>query len=263
MNRGLLLFSLCLPLAWGCAPLGAFRGSIKPMKDIPPAISGGSWTLVWHDEFEGTELDESKWERVDCPRRKGFWDPKDAYLDGEGHLILRTRKEGDRYSSGAVRTRGKFEHAFGLWICRCKFHTQEGHWPAYWLFTGGVGKIGNGGRDGTEIDIMEKPWLHDQIQHALHWDGYGEHHQGKAQRVNREGLSQGFHLFSLEWNENEYVFYVDGVETWRTDLGGVSQVPSYLKLTEEIDTWGGDIAQADLPDYFTVDYVRVYDRLRE
>jgi len=54
-------------------------------------------------------------------------------------------------------------------------------------------------------------------------------------------------------------FYVDGKETWRTRAGGVSQVGEFIKLTEEIGDWGGDITEAKLPDYFTVDYVRVYE----
>ena len=52
---------------------------------------------------------------------------------------------------------------------------------------------------------------------------------------------------------------MDSKEVWRTKAGGVSQVPEYLKLTEEIGKWGGDIATAQLPDYFEVEYVRVYE----
>ena len=40
---------------------------------------------------------------------------------------------------------------------------------------------------------------------------------------------------------------------------GVCQVPEYLKLSDEIGDWAGDIKQAELPDEFLVDYVRVYD----
>ena len=53
--------------------------------------------------------------------------------------------------------------------------------------------------------------------------------------------------------------YVDGKETWRTKAGGVCQVPLYIKLSDEIGDWGGDITKAKLPDRFLVDYVRVYD----
>ena len=73
------------------------------------------------------------------------------------------------------------------------------------------------------------------------------------------GLSQGFHTFGLLWQPEEYVFYVDGEETWRTSAGGVSQVPAYIKLTDEVGKWAGEIQNAQLPDYFYVDYVRVYD----
>ena len=57
------------------------------------------------------------------------------------------------------------------------------------------------------------------------------------------------------------MFYVDDKETWRTRAGGVSQVPQFIKLTEEIGKWGGDIKKAKLPDTFVVDYVRVYDEV--
>jgi hypothetical protein len=57
---------------------------------------------------------------------------------------------------------------------------------------------------------------------------------------------------------DEYVYYVDGKETWRTKEA-VSRVPEYIKLSDEIGKWGGDIAKSKLPDAFLVDYVRVYD----
>lgn len=227
-----------------------------------PLIKGDErdWTLVWRDEFDGGAIDETKWDVMgDWERRDGYWVKDDAYLDGKGHLILRTKKDGERYTCGAVRTLGRFERAFGYYEIRCKFHKEPGHWPAFWLFTGSVGKVGNGGRDGAEIDIMEKPWLIDRIQHALHWDGYGDAHQSVGERFERKGLSKGWHTFGLDWQQDAYVFYVDGIETWRTSAGGVSRVPSYIKVTEEIGDWGGRIEEADLPDYFTVDYVRVYE----
>ncbi len=40
---------------------------------------------------------------------------------------------------------------------------------------------------------------------------------------------------------------------------GVCQVPLYVKLSDEIGDWAGDVARAKLPDEFLVDYVRVYD----
>ena len=42
----------------------------------------------------------------------------------------------------------------------------------------------------------------------------------------------GWHTYSLWWKADEYVFFVDGRETWRTTAGGVCQVPLYLKLSD-------------------------------
>jgi beta-glucanase (GH16 family) len=256
---------LCTIICTSTAPLRAVLGTEMDEADsagefLPPLAQEKEWKLAWSDEFNGTEIDQSKWTILgNWKRRDGYWVKEDAYLDGKGNLILRTKKDNNHYTSGAIHTRNKFEHKFGYWLCRCKFQKQQGHWPAFWLQTDGVGKVGNEGRDGTEIDIMEKPWLDDRTTQNLHWDGYGKDHKRAGKKFELPGLSEGYHTFGLDWKPDEYVFYVDGKETWRTDAGGVSQVPQYIKLTEEIGKWGGDITKAELPDYFVVDYVRVYD----
>jgi len=229
-------------------------------EDILPATpSGKKWKLVWNDEFDGTALDESKWDIPEGKRRDGWWSRKAISLDGQGRLVINTLKENDKYIDGCIRTKGKFEHTFGYYVARIQFQKQPGHWSAFWLYNVSVGNIGNEGRDGTEIDIMEKPWLDDRVQQTLHWDGYGEHHKSEGKVVSFPGVMTGFHTFGLLWMPDEYVFYIDGKETWQTKAGGVCQVPLYIKLSDEIGKWGGDIAEAKLPDPFLVDYVRVYD----
>ncbi len=229
-------------------------------ESLPPAAAGYQWKLIWHDEFDGPKLDETKWNRLgDSKRRDGYWVKDDAYLNGKGALILRTKKDGERYTCGAVNTQGKFEHAFGYYVARCKLPKQPGHWPAFWLMCPGVGKVGDAGRDGTEIDIVEIPWRDGKITMNLHWDGYGKDHKSAGHSLTVPSLTEGFHDFGLLWTPEQYVFYVDGKEVWRSGAGGVSQVPEYLKLTEEIGTWGGAIRKAELPDFFEVDYVRVYE----
>jgi hypothetical protein len=227
---------------------------------LPPPPAGKEWKLAWHDEFDGTQVDETKWNRLgDHKRRDGYWVPEDAYLDGKGSLVLRTRKDGNRFTCGAVNTRGKYEHAFGYYVARCKLPSQPGHWPAFWIMGPGVNSVGDAGRDGTEIDIIEVPWRDGRLTSNLHWDGYEKDHKSAGHKFRRAGVMEGWHTFALLWLPNEYVFYVDGQETWRTSAGGVCQVPEFIKLTEEIGEWGGDIHRAKLPDYFLVDYVRVYD----
>ncbi len=255
MLKGSLLIAF-LTLAAGCR-------SVRSQADsefLPPAPAGQNWKLAWQDEFDGPRLDETKWNRLgDSKRRDGYWIQEDAYLDGKGNLVLRTRKDGDRFTCGAVNTRGKFEHAFGYYVARCKLPSQPGHWPAFWLMCGGVSTVGNAGRDGTEIDIVEVPWRDGRLTANLHWDGYGKEHKSAGTNFTCAGVMEGWHTFGLVWQPDQYVFYVDDKEVWRTSAGGVSQVPEFIKLTEEIGTWGGKIREAELPDYFLVDYVRVYD----
>jgi beta-glucanase (GH16 family) len=250
--------SACL-LAAILVSLAASAVAAPPDDQLPPPPAGKSWKLAWHDEFDGAKLDESKWEVAEGVRRDGFWSRKAIRLDGKGHLAMETLQEDGKFLDGCVRTRGKFEHAFGYYVARMQMQKQPGHWSAFWLYNHSVGKIGDEGRDGTEIDIMEKPWLDDRINFALHWDGYGKEHKSQAKLVKVPGVMEGFHTYSLLWMPDEYVFYVDGKELWRTKAGGVCQAPLYLKLSDEIGTWGGDIKKAKLHDAFIVDYVRVYD----
>ncbi len=56
------------------------------------------------------------------------------------------------------------------------------------------------------------------------------------------------------------------LETWRTSVGGVSQVPAFILLSDEMGNMGWGVPgipnppeDAILPDYFYIDYVRVYE----
>ena len=54
------------------------------MAKKPPKVPG--WKLVWHDEFEGSEIDRSKW---DYDMGNGFYDYKNhAWVPGWGNEEL-------------------------------------------------------------------------------------------------------------------------------------------------------------------------------
>lgn len=227
-------------------------------------------TPVWSDEFNGTTIDSNKWQQLgDYSRQQGYWLRQDSYLNGQGQLVLRVMQDQATGHFGAGAVQGNYQRAFGYFEAKVRFPTQQGHWCAFWLFTMSQGSTNViGGADGCEIDIIEWAWLTDHIQHALHWDGYGANSGSAGLQVRNLGLDDGgWHIFGLDWTPTNYMFYVDGQETWRTNAGGVSQAPEYLMLTEEIgnfgtgpDAWGtGPISNALLPDYSLVDYVRVYE----
>lgn len=262
-----------------------FSGCKNPADNNPQKndTDKDGWKLVWYDEFDGSGAPDSrKWDRPEYNRRNndngpdGWWLKEDSYLDGAGNLALRAKRinnrNGDKdifdYSTGAIRSFGKFEQQFGKFEIRCQLPTQPGWWVAFWLMSESVGNVDDSGRDGTEIDIMEGFGWTDKINFALHWDGYGDAHKSDGKMTEFPGIREGFHTFTLEWSDSLYVFYVDSLEAWRSNAGGVSQVPAYVKITGELSTeawaigqyWSNNPAKAVFPDSFLVDYVRVYKK---
>jgi beta-glucanase (GH16 family) len=254
-----------------------------------------SENLIFSDEFDGTSLDTSKWNN--CPEwnrhRRSTW--KDDMISvSDGYLHLKFKRDpqlGASISSnpaiannwiraGAVRTRKKdsssmlFENSYGYYEARIKFPVVSGTWGAFWLMSPTMEKIGNGGRDGAEIDIIETVFNENGVYNsALHCDGYGKHIKSFKNEVNVNSKSKPvniydgeFHVFSLNWTPSEYVFYVDGLLFWRVNGGikfkntGINKTPNYIKLTVESADWAGDIPQDFVESEMLVDYVRVYKR---
>jgi beta-glucanase (GH16 family) len=190
---------------------------------------------------------------------------ENVYIE-DGALVIRVAKEEVGFSSGAIGTGDKgqpepFEQAFGRFEANMRFPTQPGHGGAFWLWASSMENVDGSGRDGTEIDIFERIWLDDRADQALHWDGYGAEHRSAVQPITGMGLDDGgWHVVRLDWYPDEYVFFIDGKETWRTSAGGVAQTPNFVLFSDEIVDWGtGPIEDAALPDFFYVDYVRVYE----
>jgi hypothetical protein len=102
----LLSFSIFL-LAFSTPPR-SFGQTGAAKEFLPSAPAGKQWNLIWHDEFEGTNLDETKWERLgDSKRRDGYWVNEDAYRSGHGSLLLRTKNNGKRYARAAGQNAGQ------------------------------------------------------------------------------------------------------------------------------------------------------------
>ena len=236
--------------------------------ELPPVpVNGAKWKQTFGDEFAGHTIDPNNWyvrhENRSC-RKDNFWHRDCAVLDGKGHLRIITRKSADKpdwHDTACIATCKKFEQCFGYFEIRAEMQSQPGFWTAFWAMPAAphdINSIENQGMDGTELDIFEKFSLDDVVQHTLHWDGYGKNHKSEGHLAEVAGVMKGFHTFALLWTPDEYVFYVDGKETWRTRAGDVAQVPVYLKISSEKGTWAGDINKAALPDEMRVDYVRAW-----
>jgi beta-glucanase (GH16 family) len=221
------------------------------------------YSLFWADEFNGNELDTSKWEYRDLgPRRNGVNVKEAVTLTGDGKLAITARKVGDDYHVGMIGTQPTFQTTYGLFECRVKMQKEIGHWSAFWLQSPTMGEeyTGNPQKYGTEIDIFEYLRRQKDTTHQhIHWDGYGEEHKSVGHSSRVFGLGKGYHTISVEWTPDSYTFYIDGVETWETDTA-VSHRSEYIILSSEVGKWAGDISKASLPDTVFFDYVRVYKK---
>ena len=218
-----------------------------------------SYKMVWHDEFDGNKLNLSKWDYNLGPRKDGINTKKSVALTGKGLLKITTSKQGDKYHTGMINTLGKYEAKYGYFECRVKLQKQIGHWSAFWLQSPTVYETrGNTAEGGTEIDIFEYLAKDgDMVRQTLHWDGYGKDHKVLGNKTRFPDISTGWSTFGFLWTDKLYTFYINNKIVWAT-TEAISKRSEYIRLSMAIGKWGGDIAKANLPDSFYVDYVRVY-----
>lgn len=234
-------------------------------REGPPSAD---YKLVWSDDFDRKTLDLKKWKhRYPGPRKDGINDPDSVTLDGDGHLVITCSRKEDKFHVGMISTDGLYAARYGYFEARVQFQTQEGWWPGFWLMgnlvaapASGKGAVDDTARNGTEVDIFEYLRIRgDQIQHALHWNGYGTEHKSLGVHPRVPGLMNGFHTVACEWTPERYRFFVDGVQTFETSQA-ISQVPEYIILSGEVSAWPGEISRAKLPDQVVFDYVRVWQK---
>ncbi|MBQ6267845.1 MAG: glycoside hydrolase family 16 protein [Clostridia bacterium] len=257
-----------------------------PAGSFPRVPHEKELTLVWSDEFDGDCLDTAKWRghytaAEATVRRGSYWSTEMAAVkDGMLHIQTQYLPEGLNgngkpgwYTCG-IDTNGLYEQTFGYFEVRCILPKGCGMWSAFWMLSNTMGQVGNGGEDGAEIDIFESPFYGERfsrrVSSNIHIDGYGA--DLKSSHVCESYLLlndpyENFNTYGLEWNETEYIFYVNGVEMGRSSFGGTAKVPEYLILSVEVggenavpgDSWAGKaLAQDDAPTDFVIDYVRAY-----
>ena len=219
--------------------------------------------LLFEDNFDGQVIDAAKWHKCPEVERQGAseWNDDNSYVEN-GNLVLKITPHDSLQNyvfTGAIRTKGLFERAYGYYEARIKFPVCSGTWGAFWLMYSS-GTVNNSGKDGTEIDIIESIKNQEgKSNSALHWDGYGDGHKSEGMTYPGTNIYDGdFHTFALEWTKEGYIFYIDNTEKWRTTAGGVCEVPLYIKLTAEAAPWAGNINMAELPKFMLVDYVKVF-----
>jgi beta-glucanase (GH16 family) len=260
----LLLASVASTLPGQADPVlpGGGQGPPKPVRS-----TGGTWALSFEDEFEGFELDSRKWSNGygwgnASASTRAYCDPANSIVV-DGILVQQARKvpqEGKPFSGACINTRHKFSQLYGYWEIRMRTAGGRGFYNAFWAKP-------DSGSWPPEIDVVEAPGgIPNRVTHTVHW------HDGVAPRKSNSrffgpDFSKGFHTFGVQWSPKGSIWYVDGVETFRTSdgashMGGngpfyailvlqVSQISPYFPPVDATTPW---------PGHQYVDYVRVWKR---
>lgn len=250
--------------------------------DYSPSESTPEWVLVWSDEFDGDTLqqvDSTKW-TYDIGRGDNGWGngelqyytdrTKNAFLDGDGHLVLRAFREdykGATYTSARVKTKSKMEQKYGKFEARIQPPTGLGIWPACWMLGSNIDRVG--WPQCGEIDIMEVIGEErNEIHGSLHGPGHSAGEAISATYTLPEGqMDEDFHIFSVEWDADSIVFFVDN-EAYQTvrrsEIRGqwVYNTPFFMLLNLAIGgTYVGfPSEETSFPKEMIIDYVRVYEK---
>lgn len=280
VKEGLLAFLLIL----GCVLYGC-----QSQAGAPVSSASGSkhdWVLTWSDEFNGpngSSPDAAKWVLESGGNGWGNGEleyytlrPKNLHVE-DGNLVIEAIKEDftgsdgvtRRYTSGRLKTQGRFSQKYGRFEARIKIPSGQGVWPAWWLL-GDDFSIAGWPACG-EIDVMENVDLEKSMIHGtIHGPGYS----ARKSVTNGYTLPHGrfaddFHVFSIDWEPGVIRFYVDDdLYATRTpaDLPKgarwVYDHPFFIILNLAV---GGSLPASpdtsrDFPQRMLVDYVRVYSR---
>ncbi len=259
------------------------------MKFIAPLLSLAAlacaepppgYRLKWADEFDGTQLDGTKWKNWLPGKRRDAINTPDAVTVADGKLTITTFTEDGKHYTGMVCTQGIFEPSLGYYEARIQWNDAPGTWSVFWSISDlmllpdmGI-HIGDPAKAGTEVDFVEhRETDHEgkrmagQANFTLHWDGYAAHRNGSGLLTPDLGLDKGFHIYGCEWSEVGYRFFIDGKLIWETP-GPVSRRPQMLVLSTEVANklWSWSIPEGGYGDRasskvkFVVDYVRFYSR---
>ncbi len=258
-------------------------------------IPEGEWTLTWSDEFDGTQLDTTKWDyrRAIMGKSHPGYSDKGVHLDGKGNCVFTLIEQNGMPVSSHLQTgynfmdeptvpttfgvdhlqwpigklkEHKYLHGQGYYECRCRLQQKEGWWSAFWIQSPVIGASLDPADTGVEIDIMESFQPGNIVPHNVFHGGYGLDNQ----RLYAGGLDLDktvFHRFGLLWDETGYTFYIDGKEDGKLE-GFITNRPEFILISTEVSGYRSaehkpsDKSFESIGDTFLVDYVRVFDKVK-
>lgn len=249
----------------------------------PVLLFAQAYELVWSDEFEGSVLDEAKWEYMlgdgtDYGLPAGWgnnerqWYLEDNATLEQGCLVITAQEEtrsGCNYTSSRIRTKERGDWTYGRFEFRARMPMGKGLWAAIWMMP--TDEVYGGWAASGEVDIMEYLGHETSRVHGtLHYGGpWPQHtHSGTSYTLSEGNFTDEFHEFAMEWEEGVFRWFVDGElyqtqTSWYTtngDFPAPFDQRFHLLINLAVGgNWPGyPDATTTFPQKLTVDYVHVF-----
>src|SRR5580700_9412017 len=199
-----------------------------------------------------------------------------AYIDGNGHLVIQPLEVGGTWYSARMQTEGKQNFTYGILVASIQLPntTNQGLWPAFWTLGSDITTVP--WPSCGEADIMENwspqvdngagPSGNNSTIHTTKTGG-----NGVGQRYtfpSGQAADTAFHTYGIVWTANQMQFYVDNASSPFFTVTP-SNLPSgdtwpfnqniFTLLNVAVGgTLGGSTSGLTNPQPMIVDYVRYY-----
>lgn len=264
--------SVCV-VAGIAVSLFACLSGVEQVNAQIPDVPG--WQLSFHDEFDGTSLNNTFWEALNRQdsynNEKQYYRPEQVAV-ADGNLQITATNEplaNKQYRSGIITSRSLY--GTGRFEARIDLPTTQGMWPAFWLNANQVSWP-----QGGEIDIMENRGSQPNLtSSAFHWQKnpgpccgnwhYVYHEYTASEGGNPVDFHAGFHTYAVEWEATQIRYYVDGNLHFTVDENSDMSDANFttaknviLNLAVGGDFGGDPNGSTVFPQTMLVDYVRVW-----
>lgn len=228
------------------------------------------YEVVFYDEFEGDTLNLDDWYYRGVGSERGGYTASSQVSLRDGNVVLTGEYlEDGEFGAGWYGAEIALNEWYknGYFEIRCICSDGDAFWSAFWLQAEHPyeAEYSQGGIGGAELDIFEC-FDDDCITSTIHCAGVDGVQEGFQSAVLGDFRvpkpCKQYNTYGLEWTEEEYIFYINGVETTRSTFGnGVSReelLPIVSLCTPDSEKL--DVLEKDYKCEFIVDYVKIYQK---